>query len=506
MTEFYMNRGVIVGAVGGLVAGVSLGALALASPSFALFSQHSASVAAPAAAQLALPAMSQQARWGVLPDLADLVEAVSPSVVQIEVRSSPKVRSMSQQGGNPFEGTPFEDFFRSSPFGGAPGGEQPDQMGSGSGFFIEGGYIVTNNHVVQDANRMTVVLADGRRLDATLVGTDPKTDLAVIKVSGNNLPRALPWGDSKSARPGESVFAVGAPFGLSNTVTAGIISARGRNINSGQYDNFIQVDAPINRGNSGGPLLDHTGAVIGVNSAIFSPSGGNVGIGFSIPADQAKGVVQQIMTTGSVQRGWLGVQIGPVSPEIASSLKLAEAKGAMVNAVTDDSPAAKAGVREGDIILAYGGQPVNTVRDLTRAVADTKAGASRDMKVFRDGREQTLKVAIAALKDDTAQPVLASAAPSATTGGGVDLAGLGLGVTSGPNGVVVSSVKVNSPAADAGIRVGDKLLKVNQAAANSPEAVKKAVEDARKSNGQAVLLQLERGGGKYFIGVPFSEG
>jgi serine protease Do len=499
-----MNRGVIVGAVGGLVAGVSLGAIALAAPSFALFSQHGASVAAPAVAQLALPAMSQQARWGVLPELADLVEAVSPSVVQIEVRSSPRVRNMSQPGQNPFEGTPFEDFFRSSPFGGGQGGEAPEQMGSGSGFFIEGGYIVTNNHVVQDANRMTVVLADGRRIDATLVGTDPKTDLAVIKVEGSSLPRALPWGDSKSARPGESVFAVGAPFGLSNTVTAGIISARGRNINSGQYDDFIQVDAPINRGNSGGPLLDHTGAVIGVNSAIFSPSGGNVGIGFSIPAEQAQGIVQQIVSTGTVQRGWLGVGIAPVTPDIASSLRLAEAKGAMVNNVTADSPASKAGVREGDVILTFGGQQVNSVRDLTRAVADTKAGTTRDMRIIRDGREQTLKVNIAALKDESFEPVAANAAPSATQGAGVDLAGLGLTIAPGPNGLVVSAVKVNSPAAEAGIRAGDRLVRVGQASPTSTDAARKAVDDARKQNGEAVLLQMERQGTKFFIGVPFS--
>lgn len=500
-----MNRGVMIGAVGGLVAGVSLGAIALAAPSFALFSQHGASVAAPAAAQLALPAMSQQARWGVLPNLADLVEAVSPSVVQIEVRSSPRVSRLSQPGVNPFEGTPFEDFFRSSPFGGGERDELPDQLGSGSGFFIEGGYIVTNNHVVADANRMTVVLADGRRLDAKLVGTDPKTDLAVIKVEGDRLPRALPWGDSKAARPGDSVFAVGAPFGLSNTVTAGIVSARGRNINSGQYDDFIQVDAPINRGNSGGPLLDHTGAVIGVNSAIFSPSGGNVGIGFAIPSDQAKGIVQQIVQNGSVQRGWLGVGIAPVTPEIASSLRLPDAKGAMVNSVTEDSPAAKAGLREGDVILSYGGQPVNTVRDLTRAVADTKAGTTRDIRIFRDGREQTLKVNIAALKDDSNRPVLASAAPGVTKGGEADLAGLGLTVAPGPNGLVISNVKINSAAAEAGIRAGDRLVRVGQVSPASAEAARKAVEDARKQNGEAVLLQLERQGTKFFVGLPFSQ-
>jgi len=494
-----MNRGVVVGAFGGLVAGVSLGALALASPAF---SHNSASVIAPAAAQLTLPAMAQQARWGTLPNLADLVEAASPSVVQIEVRSQARAQTMRQFGPNPFQGTPFEDFFQGAP--GAPQGEMPDQRGSGSGFFVEGGYIVTNNHVVEDASKMTVALSDGRRFDAELVGTDPKTDLAVIKlVNGKDLPRPLPWGDSSKARPGDSVFAVGAPFGLSNTVTAGIVSARGRNL-SGQYDDFIQVDAPINRGNSGGPLLDYSGAVIGVNSQIFSPSGGNVGIGFSIPSDQARGIVQQIVQNGSVQRGWLGVAIAPVTPEIASSLKLSAAKGAMVNQVTDDSPASRAGVREGDVILSFGDRPIASVQDLTRAVADTKAGTTRDLRIVRDGREQTLKVSIAALKDDAPRPTLAANTPNATRGGGLEMADLGL--TLGVNGsdVVVTAVRVNSPAADAGIRQGDKLVRVNQSTPASPEAAKKAVDDAKKANSEAVLLQLERQGvGKYFVGVTF---
>ncbi len=245
--------------------------------------------------------------------------------------------------------------------------------------------------------------------------------------------------------------------------------------------------------------------MIGVNSAIFSPSGGNVGIGFAIPSDQAKGIVQQIVQNGSVQRGWLGVGIAPVTPEIASSLRLADAKGAMVNSVTEDSPAAKAGLREGDVILSYGGQPVNTVRDLTRAVADTKAGTTRDIRIFRDGREQTLKVNIAALKDDSNRPVLASAAPGVTKGGEADLAGLGLTVAPGPNGLVISNVKINSAAAEAGIRAGDRLVRVGQVSPASAEAARKAVEDARKQNGEAVLLQLERQGTKFFVGLPFSQ-
>lgn len=503
-----MKRGTIIGATGGLIAGVSLGTLALAAPSFALFNNSAASIAAPAAAQLALPAISQQARWGNLPNLADLVQAVSPSVVQIQVRSSNPVQTSRFNGRNPFEGTPFEDFFGN----GAPGqeqqqGEAPDRLGSGSGFFIEGGYIVTNNHVVDDAKKMTVVLDDGRELEGTLVGTDPKTDLAVLKVSGSNIPRGLPWGDSTAARPGDSVFAVGSPFGLGNTVTAGIVSARGRNINSGQYDDFIQVDAPINQGNSGGPLFDQTGSVIGVNSAIYSPTGGNVGIGFSIPSDMAKGIVQQIISHGTVERGWLGVAIAPVTPDIAASLNLTATKGALVNSVTDGSPAAKAGLREGDVILSFGEREITHIQDLTRSVADTKAGTSRDLKIVREGRQQTVKVNIAALKDDAAAPKLASAPPSQGAGpASLSLSDLGIALAAGDDGVVISSVKVNSPAADAGIRVGDKLVKVNQASANTPDAAKKAVDEAKKQNRNAVLLQLQRGEQRFFVGVPFSDG
>jgi serine protease Do len=498
----------VIGAAGGLIAGVSLGALALASPSFALFSNNAGQVAAPIVAQQASPQIaSQPARWGTPPNLADLVEAVSPSVVQIEVRSATPVRNMSQFGGrNPLQGTPYEDFFQFGPGQQGQEGEMPDQRGSGSGFFIDGGYIVTNNHVVDGAKKMTVVLTDGRELSATLVGTDPKTDLAVIKVSGGNLPRGLAWGDSTRARPGDSVFAMGAPFGLGNTVTSGIISARGRDIRSGQYDDYIQVDAAINRGNSGGPLFDQSGAVIGVNSAIFSPTGGNVGIGFSIPSDMAQGIVQQIIQTGTVQRGWLGVGIANVTPELAASMGMPTARGAMVNSVTADSPAGKAGLREGDVIVAYGDRQIQHVQDLTRAVADTKAGTARELKIIRDGREQSVRVNIAALKDEAAKPVLASASPDTARGDTLTLSSLGLGLTSDDGAVVVSSVKVNSPAEDAGIRVGDKLVKVGQASPATPEAARKAVEDAHKRNGQAVMLQLQREDTRYFVGVPFSEG
>lgn len=504
-----MNRGTVIGAMGGLVAGVSLGAIALATPAMALFNHNGASLAAPAAAQLAGVVAGQQARWGSPPNLADLVQSVTPSVVQIQVRSENKAQSAGGPRGNPFAGTPFQDFFGQQ-FGqqfGQGQDELPDRMGSGSGFFIEGGYIVTNNHVVDDAKKMTVVLNDGRELSAQLVGTDPKTDLAVIKVSGSNLPRALAWGNSTQARPGDNVFAIGSPFGLGNTVTAGIVSARGRDIRSGQYDDYIQVDAAINQGNSGGPLFNQAGEVIGINSAIYSPSGGNVGIGFSIPSDLARNIVGQIITHGAVERGWLGVSIGPVSPDIAASLNLDAVKGALVNSVNDNSPAARAGVREGDVILRFGDKDIGHVQDLTRAVADTKAGVTKDMQILRDGRPQTLRVNIAPLKDAGPEaPKLASNGSSPGGSAPLAVSALGLGLASGDEGVVVASVKVNSPAADAGIRVGDRIVKVNQTAISTPEAVRKAVEEARKQKRNAVLLQLQREDAKFFVGVPFSDG
>jgi serine protease Do len=505
-----MKRGAIIGATGGLIAGVSLGALALAAPSWASFNGiHGAQAVAPAVAQQAAPALAQQGRWGVVPNLSDLVQRVAPSVVQIQVRSPNNTRLMSGPGreGNPFEGTPFEDFFQRNFPGGQvqPGQELPDRRGAGSGFLIQGGYIVTNNHVVDDASRMTVVFDDGREMTATLVGTDPKTDLAVIKVDGGSLPPALQWGDSTTARPGDNVFAIGSPFGLGNTVTAGIVSARGRSLGQ-SYDDYIQVDAPINQGNSGGPLFDASGRVIGVNSAIYSPTGGNVGIGFSIPSDLAQNIVQQIIQNGSVERGWLGVGIQEVTPEIAASLNLPAAKGALVNQVTENSPAARAGVKERDLILSFGDREISHLTDLTRAVADTRAGTTKDLKIMRGGRQQTLKVRIEKLAPEAGEPTrLAGASPSSASGA-VSMSELGLGLASGTDGLVVASVKVNSAAFDAGVRQGDKVISINQVDVNSPESAKKAVDEAKRQKRSAVLMQIERDGQRRFVGVPFSEG
>jgi serine protease Do len=506
-----VKRNTIVSVTAGLVAGVSLASLVAAAPSWALFGSAPAagSVLAPVVGQVSALAAGQVTRWGNTPNLADMVEHVSPSVVQVIVRQSASTRMTSNDGANPFEGTPFEDFFGRQ-FRGGQGNQQremPDRMGSGSGFFIEGGYIVTNNHVVDGAKKVTVRFDDGSDVPATVVGTDEKTDLAVIKVDGKSVRPALGWGNSNQARPGESVFAVGSPFGLGNTVTAGIVSARGRQI-GGQYDDYIQVDAPINQGNSGGPLFDQTGRVIGVNSAIYSPTGGNVGIGFSIPSEVAQGIVQQIITHGTVERGWLGVSIGNVSPDIAHSLGIDATKGAFVNEVTDNSPASRAGLKERDIILSFGDREIGHIQDLTRAVADTRAGTTKDVKILRGGKVQTIKVRIDALKADTDNPVKPAKADDgdsvSSSGSALKLSELGLDVTTDNGAAVISDVKVNSPAGDLGLKEGDKIVMVNDTPVKSADAVKAAVDAAKKQRREAVLLQVDRNGRKNFIGVPFS--
>ncbi len=509
-----MKRSTFIGVASGAFLGASATVLALGAPSFALLADGggAALLTVPAAGNVAAAAAGQSAGFGTVTNLADLVEQVSPSVVQIVVRSSSGAAPGLAPGEVPpaFQGTPFEDFFRN--FGGpnGPGGpqtERPDRFGSGSGFFISGPYIVTNNHVVQDAKKVTVKLTDGRELDAEVVGTDPKTDLAVVKVSGSSLPKAVRWGNSDRARPGDSVFAVGSPFGLGSTVTSGIVSARGRNI-GGSYDDYIQVDAPINQGNSGGPLFNAQGEVIGVNSVIFSPSGGNVGIGFSISSKLADSITQQIIDHGSVQRGWLGVSIQEVTPEMARSLpNMKTARGAIVADVTDGSPAQKAGIQVGDIVLKFGESDISTIHDLTRNVAATKAGATQDMRILRNGKEQTVKVKIAPLEDPNKPPAaLASATGGATGGAVITLANLGLGL-SNADGAVVADVKVNSPAFDSGIQPGDKIVMVNQQKVTTADSVRTAVEAAQKQKLEAVLLQVERRNGqKVFVGVPFTKG
>ncbi|KAA0688625.1 DegQ family serine endoprotease [Azospirillum brasilense] len=452
---------------------------------------------------------------------ADLAAKVSPAVVNVSTTQQAKAERVNPRMPGFPPGSPFEEFFRQfqDQFGqnGAPGGAPDDEsegqprgkVGSlGSGFIIDAaGYVVTNNHVIDGADEIKVTLQDGTELPATLVGRDAKTDIALLKVTSDKALPALDWGDSDAARVGDWVMAVGNPFGLGGTVTKGIISARGRDIHSGPYDDYLQLDAAINRGNSGGPTFTLDGRVIGINTAIYSPNGGSVGIGFAIPSNIAKQVVAQLKENGHVERGWLGVKIQEMSPEIAESVGLSQPKGALVAEVTPDSPAAKAGVRQGDVILAYGGKPVNTLRDLTRWVADTKAGDSVDMTVVRKGKETTLTAHIAPLPAEQRMAAAEGTGPAADsaveTVKGLKLAPLDgaarsrLGLGEGVKGVVVTSV--SPQAGDLAVRPGDVIVKVGDHSVTSPAEVTKSLHEAEKDGRKAVLLLVNRGGNESFV-------
>ncbi|MGQ9370265.1 DegQ family serine endoprotease, partial [Azospirillum sp. A39] len=439
-----------------------------------------------------------------------LVQRVQPAVVTITARhSAARTAERGPMPPLPFPpGSPFEEFFRRfgapSPFGdddGQPGPQGREGTALGSGFVIDaGGHVVTNNHVVDDADSISVTLDDGTELPAKLVGRDPKTDLALLKVESDKPLPYLEFGDSDQAKVGDWVVAVGNPFGLGGTVTTGIVSARGRNIDAGPYDDFIQTDAAINRGNSGGPMFDLDGRVIGINTAIYSPNGGSVGIGFAIPSNLAKTVVAQLKENGRVERGWLGVRIQEVTPEIGTALGLDGGHGALVADVTLGSPAAAAGLEQGDVILRYGDTAVDDVRDLTRAVAETRPDKSVSVKVVRQGNEKSLDVRIGAMPDD--DQVASADGPSATASGdvvkGLKLARLddrtraSLGLDENVEGVVVAGVS-----AEAGrlpVQPGDVIVKVAGKRVSSPAEVAKRVAGAEKEGSNAVLLLINRHG------------
>jgi serine protease Do len=336
---------------------------------------------------------------------ADLVAKVKPAVISVRVQmdetsNAADLSSNEEDNPPPTQGSPLEKFFQQFDFNEAPGGmSQRHQMiiGAGSGFFISpDGYAVTNNHVVDHAQSVQVTTDDGTTYKARVIGTDPKTDIALIKVDGKSSFAYATFAD-RPPRVGDWVVAVGNPFGLGGTVTAGIVSAQGRDIGSGPYDNYIQIDAPINKGNSGGPAFDTNGNVIGINTAIYSPSGGSVGIGFDVPAQTAKGVVAELKDKGVVTRGWLGVQVQPVTREIADSLGMKKAEGAMIDGPQNGSPAAKAGVQSGDVITALNGTPVKDSRDLARQVAVLAPGSSAKLDIFRNGESKVLTVTLGEL-------------------------------------------------------------------------------------------------------------
>lgn len=450
---------------------------------------------------------------------ASLVKEVAPAVVNVSTTQKIEGGPMMDL---PFqdlpENSPFRDFFKRF-FNGPMGQGRPMvQHSLGSGFIIDpSGYVVTNNHVVGTATQISVTLNDGKTYKAKLIGRDARTDLALLKIDDDHSFPYAQWGDSDKAEVGDWVIAVGNPFGLGGTVTAGIISARGRDLHEGPYDSFLQTDAAINRGNSGGPMFNMDGKVIGINSAIYSPNGGSVGIGFAVPSSLAKPVVEQLREHGKVERGWLGVQIQQVTPEVADSLGLKAAAGALVANVTPGSPGQKAGLRQGDVILRYDGKDIKDLRDLTRAVADTKPGARVDMTVWREGHETSLEVETGKAPDVTVsenEEQGPSVAPSAeetkvpalglTLGKLTNDARQELGLKKDVKGVLITDVEDGKPAADQDIRPGDVIVKVGDQPVASPREAAQRVEKAQKANQRAVLLLLNRHGEERFVALPFS--
>jgi serine protease Do len=437
---------------------------------------------------------------------------VRPAVVSISVRQRPDAAQQPS-----LEGLPpgFEEFFR-----GRPGQPGPAPTSLGSGFFIsQDGVIVTNHHVVEGAEEITIRTSDGRDHQADIVGSDEATDVAVLRIRGGGRFPFVTFDDASHVRVGDWVVAVGNPFGLDGTATAGIVSAMGRtDAGSSAYVDYMQIDAPINRGNSGGPTFDLAGNVIGVNSAIFSPTGGNVGIGFAIPANTANGIVQQILRNGRVSRGWIGVSIQPLDTDIASSLGLEEARGALIASVTPDGPAARAGLQQGDVILTFNGQQIENSRDLTQRVGATAIGQNSRVEILRNGRRQTLNLRLGERPSEQ-QLASANTPPNATPqpqpeeGGGVAQSSLGLSVRpltqedrtrlslrANENGLVITSVEPTSDAAQKGIRAGDVIMQAGGRAIRTAAELTTAVEAARRAN-RPLLLQVSNRAGRGFVAV-----
>jgi serine protease Do len=454
---------------------------------------------------------------------ADIVAKVKPAVISVRVKiaaaAEPAIMQDDSQGqgdGNggdqqqiPMQpGSPLDKFFQQfgQQFGGSGGPQRHGAMvGEGSGFFISpDGYAVTNNHVVDHASSVQVTTDGGAIYTAKVVGTDPKTDLALIKVDGKT---DLPYVKFASEAPkvGDWVVAVGNPFGLGGTVTAGIVSARGRDIGAGPYDDYVQIDAPINKGNSGGPAFDVNGNVIGVNTAIYSPSGGSVGIGFDIPADTAKLVVAQLEKSGHVTRGWLGVQIQPVTPGIADSLGLKQVTGALVDEPQNGSPAAKAGLKSGDVITAVNGMPVKDARDLARTIGTMAPDASVKLDVIRQGQPTSVSVTLAQMPNEERQANADNG--SAQPAGGVPHLGLQVAPASevkgaGNSGVVVTGVDPDGPAAEQGFQAGNVILDVGGKAVANAGDVRAALTEAKAQGKHAVLLRVKMGDATRFVALP----
>ncbi|MET4699847.1 serine protease Do [Constrictibacter sp. MBR-5] len=476
-------------------------------------SAHSLRRALAAAAAALFLAVAAPAGAKPAPEsFADLSEKVVPAVVNISTTQTLK-REDRPDMPTPAPGSPeelFKDFFDRQ----RPNIAPKRAMSLGSGFIVgPEGYIVTNHHVIKDADEIVVRMHDDRQFDAEIIGRDTKTDLALLKVKSDKPLPFLEMGDSDTLRVGDWVIAIGNPFGLGGTVTAGIISARQRDINSGPYDDFIQTDASINRGNSGGPLVGLDGRVVGIATAIFSPSGGSVGIGFAVPSSLAGPVIEQLREFGETKRGWLGVRIQTVTDEIADSLGLKEQRGALVASITPGGPAEKAGVQPGDVILSFDGKRVDRMRRLPRIVAESRIGKETTVEVWRKGKEISLPLTVGELKETEAAAAAAvseetpQAEKQAIPGLGLSLSVITPALRSqysldeDVEGLVVTAVDDGGPADEKGVQEGDVLVEVNQDAVEDPAQVIEKVEASRKDGRRSVLLLVDRKGDLRFIAV-----
>jgi serine protease Do len=446
---------------------------------------------------------------GVPEGFADLAEKSLPAVVNI---STTQTLSSDSQGQDLDE--LFRQFLARQPGGEAPKPRRATSLGSG--FIIDAsGFVVTNNHVIENADEITVITHDNEEFKAKLIGTDEKTDLALLKIeAGKPLP-FVNWGNSDQTRIGDWVLAIGNPFGLGGSVTAGIVSARQRDINAGPYDDFLQTDASINRGNSGGPMFNMDGEVVGINSAIYSPSGGSVGIGFAIPSNLAKPIIDQIREFGHPRRGWIGVRIQSVSPDLAEGLKLPNAKGALIASVTPGGPAEAAGIKQGDVVLKFDGRDVTEMRGLPRIVAETPVAKSVDVVVWRKGKEVNLSAKVGEYPENedqaSVEPTSQQPAPedegSKVESLGIDLATLDqkgrdkYGLSGDAEGVLVTDVDQNGPAAEKDLRAGDVIVEVDQKAVKSPGDVRDRVKAAQDNGYRVVTLLVNRKGDFQWVAV-----
>ncbi len=484
---------------------------------FGGYATHGVTVFSPARADSASTTAAPMVQM-VPASFADLAAKVTPAVVNIS-STHVETADAQQQDMPDMKGTPFEQFFQQ--FMQQQQGKHPTKRKAtalGSGFIIDSsGYIVTNNHVIESATEIQVTTTDGTEYPAKLIGTDTKTDLALLKIEPKKPLTAVAFGDSDKARVGDWVLAIGNPFGLGGTVTTGIISARSRDIHEGPFDDFLQIDASINQGNSGGPTFNMNGDVVGINTAIFSPSGGSVGIGFAIPSNLAKPILAELKDKGQVQRGWLGVEIQQVTPEIANAMGLDEAKGALVASVQPDSPASHAHLQPGDVIVSFNGQNVHEMRDLPRLVAEADPNSKVDLGVVRDKKQITVATTIGKLKD---QDKVASNDQQQQdnsqndNNAGVEVAALGatlapvtqetrqqFNLDQDEKGVVVADLDQDGPLADQGIRAGDVIKRVSDSDVQSPDDVKRLADRAKADKQQVLLMLVDRGGKSLFIAV-----